>query len=211
MKLKFSIAIMLFASIIGLTSCSKDGAAGAQGAKGDTGAQGAAGPQGPTGPQGPAGPAGSTGAQGPVGATGATGNANVRSRTFTVTQGNWNWLGTPDFYNYAILDVPEITSSVADSGCVIAYLSFSQNPYAWISMPYILYPTTTTGHFISLTRVYLGGVRIRDYWTDGTNSVQATCYVKIVTISGTGKAAHPGVDWNDPRQVENVLMLEGVQ
>jgi len=157
------------------------------------------------------GPAGATGAQGPVGASGATGNANVHSRIFTVTQSNWNWLGSPNFYNYTLLNVPEITSSVADSGCVIAYISFGQNPYTWISMPYIYYPFSNQGHFISLGSYYVGGVRIKDYWTDGTNSVQTQCYFKIVTISGTGKAAHPNTNWNNPKDVEEVLSEENIQ
>lgn len=211
MKFKYSLLLLICASLITLSSCSKEGAAGAQGAKGDTGAQGAAGPQGPTGPQGPAGPAGSTGAQGPIGATGATGNANVHSRIFTIAQSNWNWVDAPDYFNYAILNVPEITSGVADSGCVVAYISFTQSPYSWLSLPNIYYPLSTTGNFISLGTVNLGSVRMFDYWTDGTNSVPTECYVKIVTISGTGKAAHPNVDWKDPRQVQSVLELEGIE
>jgi hypothetical protein len=200
--IKIATTIIMLSGIMLFQSCSKDGA---QGPKGDTGAAGTNGATGATGPQGPAGPAGSNGAQGPVGATGATGNANVHSRIFTVTQSNWNWLGAPNYYNYALLTVPEITASVADSGCVVAYLSFAQNPYTWIAMPYIYYPTTTQGHFISLGSYYVGGVRIRDYWTDGINSVQTQCYVKIVTISGTGKMLYPNTNWNNNEEVEAII------
>lgn len=173
----------LFALSITLTVLQSCSKDGAQGPKGDTGA---------------------------TGATGVTGTANVKSVVYTVNQSDWNWLGSPLYLNTVSLINPYITQNVIDSGCVVGYYS-PASPYTWNQLPFIYYPTSTQGHFISISAITLGRVQVRNYWTDGTNSVPSVSYYRIVSMSPTAKAAYPNTNWNNPKEVENVLIREGLK
>ena len=92
---------------------------------------------------------GETGPQGIAGTNGANGNANVHSKSFTIT--SWTYLG--DYYYANITDV-DITQAILDKGVVIVYRNLSGALY---QLPYIINPSTTyTTSF--LYSAYLSGV-----------------------------------------------------
>lgn len=198
-KIMFITLITLF-----LTSCTKEGPAGPAGASGANGANGAT---GATGPMGPTGATGATGATGPVGPTGATGNANVHSTYYTINAANWTYFGTPYFFNEVNLTCPQITSDVVDFGMVCAF-SESTTSGTWFSLPYVYWPTSTVSYVFSLNTIKLGSVGLRFNYSDGRNSVYTSTRVKVVTISGTAKAANPNVDYNDYNSVKAAFHLE---
>lgn len=100
-NLQVFIAFM-FAAVIGMSSCSKEGPQGPAGPQGPQGEQGIAGEQGPSGATGATGPKGEKGDRGPAGprgATGATGSRGPRGEqgppgTANVMYSDWldpNW------------------------------------------------------------------------------------------------------------------------
>lgn len=190
---------ILFISIVSIiaSSCAKEGPAGPAGATGATG---------PMGQMGPAGPAG---AQGPVGPTGATGNANVKTSYYTIANSNWTWNGSPGFYNTVTLNCPLATSDVINYGMVAVFWEGTTSG-TWFSLPYIYWPATDVSYVFSLNYISVGTVGLRFYYSDGTNAVPTSSRVKVVTISGTAKSKYPNTNWNDPKQIEQVLQNEGI-
>ena len=198
MKNKFKSIIFITLITLFITSCTKEGPAGPAGANGATGA---------TGPMGPTGATGATGATGPVGPTGATGNANVHSTYYTIASTNWTYFGTPYFYNEVDLNCPQITSDVVNYGMVCAFME-STTSGTWFSLPYTYWPTTTVSYVVSLNTIRIGNAGLRFNYSDGRNSVYTSTRVKVVTISGTAKAANPNVDYNDYNSVKAAFNLQ---
>jgi hypothetical protein len=76
-------------------------------------------------------------------------------------------------------------------------------------MPSTFYPvsTLTTTVLNDLKYINLGGGRIGWLWSDGRNSPPTTQQIfKIVTVSGTAKAANPNLDWNNYKEVEKLIV-----
>ena len=165
------------------------------------------GANGATGPMGPTGATGATGATGPVGPTGATGNANVQSTYYTIPAANWTYFGTPNFYNEVNLNCPLVTSDVVNYGMVFAFFE-STTSGTWFSLPYTYWPSTTVSYVVSLNTFRIGSVGLRFNYSDGRNSVFTSSRVKVVTISGTAKAANPNVDYNDYNSVKAAFNLQ---
>lgn len=68
--------------------------------------------------QGPQGPAGPTGASGTTGPTGASANTNVATYYATINSNQWSVSGT---LAYANITLPAVTQNILDSGAVIVY------------------------------------------------------------------------------------------
>jgi hypothetical protein len=117
MKTIQGIFIMSTFAVMTLMSCDKDDEIGSQG------------PQGITGPTGP---------------TGTTGNANLITIIDTINSSSWVFdsVPVPPFWFYTswktLINIPEITSAVVDSGEVLVYMYgiTSNSNYGWIQLPY---------------------------------------------------------------------------
>jgi hypothetical protein len=75
-------------------------------------------------------------------------------------------------------------------------------------MPNTFYPFTNSSISWTYEIVFisLGGGRIRYIWSDSRNTAPNTQQIfKIVTVSGTAKAAHPNTDWNNYEEVEKLI------
>ncbi|MEL7530684.1 MAG: hypothetical protein AAFN10_05220 [Bacteroidota bacterium] len=81
---------------------------------------------------------GPRGPEGIPGRDGQDGNANVISINYEAIAADWYDVGTPgtdDYFLALDLDVPEITSSIVESGLVMVYYRpDTQSP--WIALPY---------------------------------------------------------------------------
>ncbi len=124
---KFGYLVMAFL-VVGLASCSKDGAvgpAGPAGVAGPAGQQGIPGVDGEAqGVPGPAGPAGADGADGANGTNGADGTANViYSPMITIKKNDWNVtvISGQTQFQTAQIDVPELTQDIFEKGVVLVY------------------------------------------------------------------------------------------
>ncbi len=186
--IKIATTIIMLSGIILFQSCSKDGA---QGAKGDTGAAGA---QGPAGPQGPAGTADTSG---------TNGNSNVHTTIVGVGSANWNWIATEKHLKID-LNCPLINSDVMNYGLVQAY---RKNNNQWIALPNTYYPIINSDLTCTfdINFISLGICRIRYYRSDRNEVRPIDQLFKIVTVSGTAKAAHPNTNWNNYEEVEAII------
>jgi hypothetical protein len=178
------IAIVI--GVISLQSCAKEGA------------------------QGPAGPAGATGA---TGAQGPTGNANVHSLEITVNPSEWTW-NSNNYVYYKDVPFSYITSDVMNYGFVVGYLKGTNNGTSiWQTLPLTFYPTigVNTSYTWEISYISLGSCRLRFLWSNASSTAPSAAQTfRLVAVSGSAKAAHPNTNWNDPKQVEQVLQNEGV-
>ena len=160
--------------------------------------------------EGPVGPAGAQGPQGPSGSNGTNGNTNVKSSFLTVNPNNWQW-NSSNYVSYVEFNNSQITSDVINYGLVLAFRkSTNAGTEIWIPMPNVYYPFSNS--LISWTYdigfISLGAGRIRFAWSDSRNSPpDATQVFKIVSVSGSAKAANPNLDWNNWNQVKQTFHL----
>jgi hypothetical protein len=85
------------------------------------------------GPQGEPGPIGPQGQQGAQGIQGEPGNANIISKTVTLTPDDWTIDG-----NLAVIYISDadLTEDIANTGVVLVYFQFMRYPRLWDVMPY---------------------------------------------------------------------------
>ena len=84
----------------------------------------------------------------------------------------------------------------------------------WVPMPNTYYPnpnlTTTITNEIAFLK--LGGLRLRYIWSNGAQTLPTNTYTyKIVIVNGTAKMAHPNTNWNNPKEVEEILNEEKIK
>lgn len=185
------IMIVVIAMLTGIGSCSKD-----------------EGPQGPAGPQGAQGQPGQQGADGPAGVQGPAGNANVIVRNYTLEPSDFTEYGTagqPQHRYSASISIPEVTSSVFNSGMVVVY--YNPNGPSWFSLPQTLYESS---YSYTLTYYhYVGGVGIQRYDSD-LHSIPPTftLSLKVVIVPpATGKKDWD-VDWNNYSAVKEYFHIK---
>ena len=129
--------------------------------------------------------------EGPVGPAGKDGNANVQSSTITFS--NWSWESTSK-YEYCDFTWPSITSSIANSGAVIIYIS---TPSGWVALPRTIYPNTT---YSESQRFYynIGSFRIIVQDSDlSPPAALGTWTIKVVAIESSGIKTNPNLDFSD--------------
>lgn len=137
-----------------------------------------------------------TGPTGATGAQGATGNANVISRTFTIT----TW--TPSGYTYAsdYLYLPELDSAVFVSGSVMTYMMNSSSFYP---LP------LTDGTFMFEAEYGLNYAQLFIFNMDHSpfSSSPSPVIVRIVIIPPAVKKLHPTINYKDYNEVKQALQL----
>ncbi len=149
------------------------------------------------GATGPAGPTGATGAQG------APGNANVHAGKATLSLSNWGWDAT-NKTNFANITDADITQDVKDNGTVTVFASTTDG--SWLALPYTYNETSSL--VVSMGYTYnVGAVRLGLTHSDGSNNVNpyTNCTFKIVAISGAQKRANPATNWQNYKEVMQVL------
>ncbi len=138
--------------------------------------------------------------EGPAGPAGKDGNANVKSQTFTV--GSWNY-SAPSYY--ADISYGAITQDIINSGAVLVYVSNGSGGYSQLPLTYY-----TSSSYSSTFEVVSAPGAVRIYATDSDLLQPAnpgTRVFKVVAISSSARAAHPGLDWNDYAAVKHALQL----
>jgi hypothetical protein len=183
---------LLFAAIIFIIGCAKDGETGPAGADGVNGANG------------------TNGTNGINGTNGSNGNANVSQSNFTVNGSDWTYNNLPvwDQSLTVILNDNDITQNIIDSGIVMVYLSLNSPATEWFALPFT---QKLNGNYLSQTWAFaysLNNVTIKFYFSDGSSpSTPSTNYFKVVVISGTQRIANPNVNWNNYQEVKAFLNL----
>lgn len=110
-----------------------------------------------------------------MGPAGKDGNANVSSKTYSVS----SWSVPAGGQIYADISDADITQAIIDSGSVMVYL---YNTNYWTPLPYNHY---FSDHFIATTfQCKTGSVRIVVTESDLTNPPQDLLSIKVVTIAG---------------------------
>ncbi|MFN0187838.1 MAG: hypothetical protein ACKVQV_03985 [Bacteroidia bacterium] len=143
---------------------------------------------------------------GDPGAQGPTGNANVKSKTFTITPGQWQSSGTAgtDYYKFIDLAFSEITQSVIDNGAVLVYLKASNGsigqipvnlPISGNSINFL--PSAVVG--TATVELFLGDYQVPN--------ISINYEFKVVAIDGTARITHPEIDWNDPFSISSGLQI----
>ena len=142
------------------------------------------------------------------GPAGPQGNANVHSRTITISPSDWYHVGTAgsagDAYRADKSDA-DITSSIASSGAVLAYVS-SDNA-TWFSLPQTA-PFATWSESINI--VYSSGtvstiIQDSDFLTVAPS---APLYLKVVTVANSGMVEHSTTDWSNYQEVSALYNLD---
>lgn len=143
-----------------------------------------------TAPAGPIGPRGAYGLNGANGANGANGNANVSSRTYTLTATDW---GSTSSYFYATIIDTCITQAIQDSGTIQIFMSYDAGTI-WNALPLTKYTSVTNSYSMGYsTQVntinlqwtsmsLLGGVG-----SDPNTVFGANCSFKVICIAASGK------------------------
>ncbi|TVZ52186.1 hypothetical protein [Dokdonia sp. Hel_I_53] len=125
------------------------------------------------------------GIDGEQGPAGEDGNANVSSillENQTITTGN------------TIIDIPELTQEIYDTGIVYAYVTVTGNEY-WEVLP-----LSSSGSIIlEIDRIEVGRVTLRSTFT------QSNLRLRFVLMEGNSLGGV--VDFNDYGQVESYLGL----
>jgi hypothetical protein len=145
------------------------------------------------------GPVGKDGVGAP-GINGVDGNANVRSATKAIFNGNWQ--NSSDLSAEASLDFPIVTEDIANTGLVMVYLQY-QNSTNWIAMPFSISGQGYTENFgFSFTA---GKVVLQDY-TDVAPLIKPDGMIRVVAVSSEGRMAP--VNWNEYEDVKNYFELK---
>ena len=143
---------------------------------------------------------------GDPGAQGPTGNANVKSKTFTITPGQWQSSGTvgTDYYKFIDLAFSEITQSVIDNGAVLVYLKASNGSIGQIPVNLPL-----SGNSINfLPSAVVGTATVELFLGDyQVPNISINYEFKVVAIDGTARITHPEIDWNDPFSISKGLQI----
>ena len=101
-----------------------------------------------------------------AGPAGPEGIANIHTEIIKLTSSNTQFiqyegslLGSQDGYLFYEHNSPEISQAVIDSGIVIVEISPTNNPYAWSSLPYILYDGDEGGinYIYNAEHIYTSG------------------------------------------------------
>jgi hypothetical protein len=141
------------------------------------------------GPQGP---------QGPSGATGPQGNANIITIIDTSDASWWTSFGSNNTNWKALIDVPQITQGIVDSGVVLVYqYSITANSnYGWVLLPYGLHQQYSWNVFYFLNTVEI------NYYLASLNSPNPGAKIfKIVIMDGYIMRQNPVINWSDDTQV----------
>lgn len=124
-----------------------------------------------------------TGPAGAAGTNGTNGNANVKTKIYTVTPGQWNGNSTTAYG--VTVNVPEISN--AETEAVIIYYSNTASGGYWYPLA-TEFSTSGSGSSLSVFQ-FVGAIKtgILDLsWTDYYNSLyhapSGTLYFKIVVI-----------------------------
>jgi hypothetical protein len=143
---------------------------------------------------------------GDPGAQGPTGNANVKSKTFTITPGQWQSSGTvgTDYYKFIDLTFASITQSVIDNGAVLVYLKATSGVIGQIPISYPVngnsvnfVPEAEMG--MASVALFLGNYQVPN--------ITINYEFKVVAIDGTARITHPEINWNDPVSISKGLQI----
>ncbi|MCC6287294.1 MAG: hypothetical protein IT249_05365 [Chitinophagaceae bacterium] len=183
-----SLATIMLAITILLSSCGKEG------------------------PQGPQGEQGATGATGATGAQGAVGTANViysdwLDATFTAdTLHDGSTIDTVGFYT--TIDAPKLTTDILTSGEMKVYINLGTADDAYIApLPYF---SPYNGVTIE-PNFYAGSIDIYSNLNVSTatqNGSKYRQYRYILIPGGTSARKASAVDWNDYNAVKKYLNLK---
>lgn len=143
------------------------------------------------------------GPKGDTGPAGTNGNANVKSQTSTVS--TWSWDGA-GYYNFSNINVPSLTSDIANTGAVMVYLQTTSGEWAALPRTIALTsaPTSMNQRFVYTT----GNVKIIIQNSDLTQPTSSSIVFKIVCIASTGMIAHPNVNLLNYNDVKNTFKLQ---
>ncbi len=143
------------------------------------------------------------GKEGSPGPAGTNGNANVKSQTSTVSAWSWDGAG---FYNFSNINVPILTSDIANTGVVMVYLQTTSGEWAPLPRTFAITsaPTSMNQRFVYST----GNVKIIFQNSDLTQPSSSPIVFKIVCIASSGMIAHPNVDILNYNDVKNTFNLE---
>jgi hypothetical protein len=182
---KLIILYLLIAVITFLAGCAKDGA---------------------TGPTGSQGPAGTNGSNGTNGTNGTNGNSNVQSSTFTVTAWTQHQNGT-FIFEEAVLNVPNISQNIVDSGTVLVYTHNYSGTNAWDAMPFTFPDTTTNGAYYYNYSYDVGAVTISVSCYGFAPVIPSSSEFKVVILSATNRLANPTINLNNYEEVKAAFNL----
>lgn len=121
--------------------------------------------------------------QGPKGEDGKNGNANVKTKIYTVTPGQWNGNSTTAYQ--VTVNVPEISN--AETEAVIIYYSDAASGNSWYPLA-TEYSTSGSGASLSVFQ-FVGSIKTGrldlswvDYYSSAYHAPSGTLYFKIVVI-----------------------------
>jgi hypothetical protein len=218
MKIRFIfLSCVLFALVVTISSCEKEGVQGLIGPTGATGEQGITGPEGPKGeagealgvpgPQGNQGEPGATGETGTAGANGingidgvagtdgtngADGNANVIASDWTSLNFSSTWDGN-DEARFELSDA-NITQTVIDSYALLSYVRFSSVTVAASSVPFISLGKQYEVHYSVMLGEYVAFAIVNDKIARPTPPTNLEVrYVLIAPSSLVGKNDSPSL------------------
>lgn len=143
---------------------------------------------GEPGPQGPAGQ---------NGINGQDGNANVQSYLFTVYSNMWS--GSGSNFKYVVLNVPQITQSVVDSGMVLVYRVY--NGYNAL-LPITNY---TGSDELTISFLYQAGEVEIDINSTAPITNLLTYYFRVVVVTGHVRMAYAHLNWSNYEEVKNAF------
>ncbi len=145
---------------------------------------------------------GDTGPAGPAGTNGTNGNANVKSTQVSVTAANWTYV-SPAYQT--TLAFSEITSDIINTGAVLVYMKTTTG--TWSQLPFTYYPAASYSSTLK-TESYVGNVMVVVTDSDLTQPTNpGSITFKIVAISSSMLAKHPGLDTRDFEKMKEFFQL----
>lgn len=149
----------------------------------------------------------SEGPQGAIGQTGATGNANVQSYSFVAYGSDWDSIGTLGQFGCGkiyTMKIPEITSTIKDSGFVFVYMDWDSTV---VQLPWTLFYPSFQKTYGAVHKI--GMAQVRCYNSDMTFPVLGLyTYFRVVVGTGTPKIIAPELNWNSYPDVSRFFHLE---